>query len=103
MGRPRKVVYGKPTRPPIEFSREYEAVLPNGKTIIAGELIKIMGEYGTTFTFTSLTTNVETGVSWIECREMNKGQIGAFRAFYIDRVKKLPVRRKKRVRRTEDS
>jgi hypothetical protein len=35
MGRPRKVIYGKPTKPPIEFSREYEAVLPNGKTIIS--------------------------------------------------------------------
>jgi|688.fasta_scaffold491828_2 hypothetical protein len=98
MGRRRKVVLGKPTKPPVEFSREYEAVLPNGKTIVAGEIIKIMGEYGTTFRFDSLTTNVETGVSWIECRELYKGQIAAFRAFYIERVKKLPVRRKKRVK-----
>jgi hypothetical protein len=103
MGRPRKVILAAPTKPPVKFSREYEAILPNGKTIVAGELIKIMGEYGNTFTFTSLTTNVKTGVSWIECREMYKGQIGAFRAFYIDRVKKLPVRRKKRVKREPNS
>ena len=98
MGRPRKVVQAKPIgKPPVEFSREYEAVLPNGKKIIAGEIIKITGEYGTRFRFDSLTTNVATGVFWVECRELYKGQIGAFRAFYIERVKKLPVRRKKRV------
>lgn len=103
MGRPRKVVHAAPTKPPVEFSRIYEAVLPNGKTVVAGEIIKIMGEYGTTFRFDSLTTNVKTGVSWIECRELYKGQIGAFRAFYIERVKKLPVRRKKRVKREPNS
>lgn len=103
MGRPRKVIQANPTKPPVEFSREYEATLPNGRTVVAGEIIKIIGEYGATFRFDSLTTNVKTGVSWVECRQMHKGQIGAFRAFYIDRVKKMPVRRKKRVKRTEDS
>lgn len=96
MGRPRKVVYANPTKPPVEFSRVYEAELPNGRTIVAGEIIKIAGEYGMKFQFTSLTTNVATGKSWIECRELYKGNIHAFRAFSIDRVRKIPVRRKRR-------
>jgi hypothetical protein len=96
MGRPRKVVYAAPTEPPVRFDREYKATLPSGREIISGEIIKITGEYGATFKFESLTTNTKTGVSWIDCKEIHKGQVGQFRAFYIDRVKKQPVRRKKR-------
>ena len=96
MGRPKKVHYAAPKDPPVLWDRNYKATLPNGREIVSGEIIKITGEYGALFKFESLTTNTKTGVSWIDCKEMHKGQVGQFRAFYIDRVKKLPVRRKKK-------
>jgi hypothetical protein len=92
MGRHRKYVIPEIA---LKFQHEYSVELPNGKTIEAGENIKISGEYGGLFRFDSFTTNIETGSSWIECREFYKGQIGQYRAFYINRVKKIPVRRKR--------
>lgn len=78
-----------------KFSRVYEMPLGNF-TITKGELIKIQGEYGTRFKFHCITTNDETGVQWIDCFEMNKSQVGAMRAFRMDRIKRIPARRGKR-------
>ena len=96
MGRPKKMIYAAPKEPPVKFDREYRVTLPNGREVVSGELIKIVGEYGAIFRFDSLTSNPKTGKSWIDCRELHKGQTGPFRSFDIDRVKKLPVRRKKK-------
>lgn len=85
-----------------KFQREFVAELPNGRTIEAGENIKIIGEHGMVFRFHALTTNIETGVSWIDCHQIEKTRIAALRSFYIDRVKKIPVRRK-RVKREPNS
>jgi hypothetical protein len=98
MGRPRKVIYSAPTKPPIELYREYEVVLPTGRSVEADELIKIKGINATTFIFKSYVTNVATGAQWAECIELHRGRYAAWRFFYVDRIKKIPVRRKKRVK-----
>lgn len=87
----RKKVEAKPTK----FSRVYE--MPFGNfTIERGELIKIKDEWGVKFKFESITTNTETGAQWVDCFEVYKQQAGCFRAFDIDRVKRIPKRRGKR-------
>ena len=104
MGRHKKMVYAVPSKPPVRLRKEPVAMLPNGREIVSGEIVKISGEYGGIFRFDFLVTNEDTGVQWIDCRELHKGQIGQFRSFYLDRVKKVPTKRKKRsVNRTTDS
>ena len=90
-----------------EIAKKYEkqdfAVLPDGKIIEKDELIKIKGEHGLTFKFTDFVTNTENGKQWIDCVEIQRGRLGPIRSFYTDRVKKLPKKRGKRVRRAEDN
>lgn len=66
----------------------------DGFTIQSGDLIKIKGQYGGKFIFQGLITNRETGVQWIDCIELDRGQPGPFRSFYPDSVKRIPKRRK---------
>lgn len=102
MGRRKKVEFVLPEIAK-RYQRVYEVELPNGKTVVAGEIIKIAGEYGTTFRFDSFCTNTVNGAQWVDCRQIHRGQIGQFRAFRLEQVKKIPVRRKRRVNRTTDS
>jgi hypothetical protein len=67
----------------------------NGFLITAGDLVKVKGEYGTKFKVRGLTTNTETGAQWIDTFEMIRGQASAFRAFKIDRIKRVPQRGKR--------
>jgi hypothetical protein len=92
-----------------KFQRVYEYELPEGVTIVKGDIIKIkgknsagVGEWGETFKFDSFVTNTDTGVTWIECFEMYRGRAGVQRAFYPERIKRIPVRRK-RVSRTRSN
>ena len=66
----------------------------DGFTIESGDIIKVKGQYGGKFIFQSLVTNKETGVQWIDCIELDKGQPGPFRSFYPESVKRIPKRRK---------
>jgi len=79
-----------------KFDRVPEIVV-DGFTIVKGDLMKIRGEYGVRFKFDSLTTNTETNVQWVDCFEVTRGQVGAFRSFRIDRIKRIPKRRIKKV------
>jgi hypothetical protein len=103
MGRRKKT--GPVNLPEIakRYVKQDTATLLDGKIIEKDEVIKIKGEYGVSFKFTAFVTNLETGAEWIDCLEIYRGQLGAIRSFHIDRVKKLPKKRGKRVRRTEDS
>lgn len=83
------------------YVKEDTATLPDGKIIEKDEVIKIKGEYGISFRFTAFVTNTLTGAEWIDCLEIHRGQLGSIRSFHIDRVKKLPKKRGRRVRRTE--
>jgi hypothetical protein len=79
------------------FSRVYEMEYGNF-TIEKGDLIKISGEYGTKFKFLSITTNITTGATWVDCIETYRGQPGAFRSFAIDRVRRIPKKRTRKAK-----
>lgn len=69
-------------------------------TISRGDTIKIVGEHGTKFKFDNVVTNTETGSQWIDCFELHKGAVGAMRSFRMDRVKRIPNRRVKRMKKS---
>jgi hypothetical protein len=78
-----------------KFERSYEIQIGN-RTILSGEVIKINGEHGAKFKFISLVTNKETGVTWIDCFELDKNTASAWRSFKPDRIKVMPIKRGKR-------
>lgn len=81
-----------------KFQKVPELVI-DGFTISEGDLIKVRGEYGVRFKFSSLTTNIESGAQWIDCFEVFRGQVGAFRSFKSDRIKRIPKKRIKKVKK----
>lgn len=82
--------------PPSKFYREPEAILPTGRKIERGDMIRVSGEHGLRFRFDSLVTNKETGSQWIDCFEVYKARTGVLRSFKADRVKPMPKRRRRR-------
>jgi hypothetical protein len=80
---------------PTKFSRVYELQIGTF-TIVKGDIIKIQDEHGRKFKFDSVVTNTETGATWVDCFEMQKGSVGQFSSFAIERVKRIPARRGKR-------
>lgn len=91
MGRRKKVIIA-----PTKFHREAQAILPDGKVIDHGDMLKVVGEHGLRFKFDSLVTNTETGAQWIDCFEVYKMRSGVLRAFTADRIKPMPKRRRRR-------
>ena len=89
----KKVKASKPQT--TKFSREYSLQFGNF-TIAKGDIIKIDGEHGLKFQFDSLVTNTETGVSWVDCFEMDKGKPSSWRSFYPEKVKRIPTKRGRR-------
>ena len=87
----RNVVESAPTK----FKHEPTYVTPDGFEINQGDLIKIKGEYGVKFKFKHITTNTDTGSFWIDCFEVARGQVGAFRSFHVDKLKRVPQRGKR--------
>jgi hypothetical protein len=85
---------------PKEFSTESSFEL-NGFVISAGDTVKVEGEYGSRFKVQGLTTNTKTGSQWVDCFEINRGQIGALRSFKSDRIKRIP-QKGKRAKRVND-
>lgn len=77
-----------------KFDREYSITL-DGFQIEKGDLLKVRGEYGLRFKFDSLVTNTETGSQWVDCFEVHRGQVGCWRSFKIDKIKRIPKRRVK--------
>jgi hypothetical protein len=79
-----------------------DEIVVNGRTVAKGEIIKIDGEHGGRFKFNSLVTNRETGAQWIDCFEMQKGIVSAWRSFKSDRIKLIPIKRgRKNVNRSK--
>jgi hypothetical protein len=70
-------------------------ITEDGFEIKQGDLIKVQGEYGTRFKFQSLTRNADNTSVWVDCFEIFRGQVGAFRSFRIERVKRIPTRGKR--------
>lgn len=81
------------------FIREESFVTDDGKTIVRGDLIKIKGIWGVQFKFLHHVNNPKIDVSWIDCLELEKGVACGMRSFYPDRVKHIPKKRGKRVKR----
>lgn len=79
---------------PTDFSTESSFEL-NGFVINAGDTIKVEGEYGSRFKVYGLTVNTKTGSQWVDCFEINRGQIGALRSFKPDRIKRIPQKGKR--------
>lgn len=94
----RKIVKPVESYTTTKFERVYEMQSGNF-TIEKGDLIKIQGEYGSRFKFLCITTNSETGATWVDCVEMHRGQPGAFRAFRIDRVRRIPKKRPRKAKK----
>jgi hypothetical protein len=67
----------------------------DGFVVSEGDLIKVRGEYGSKFKVRGLTTNTETGAQWVDCFELIRGVPSQFRAFKLDRVKRIPQRGKR--------
>ena len=91
----------------LNYLREEEALLPDGFTIVRGDMFKVkgknsygVGEWGILFKFNYLVTNLESGKIYVECFEMFRGKAGAMRAFPLERIKRIPKKRSKRVRNT---
>jgi hypothetical protein len=77
-----------------KFERTYE-VQVGSRLILSGEIIKINGEHGSKFKFISLVTNKETGATWVDCFELDKNIVSAWRSFKTDRIKLMPIKRSK--------
>jgi hypothetical protein len=77
-----------------KFERSYELQVGT-RTVLPGEVIKINGEHGAKFKFISLVTNKETGATWIDCFELDKTIVSAWRSFKTDRIKLMPIKRGK--------
>ena len=65
-----------------------------GGIIECGDIVKIKGERGSLFKFVSLTQNNNNGLKWVDCIQYEKGIAKAIRSFDIDRIKRIPKRRK---------
>lgn len=79
---------------PSPFVRVYEMEV--GNFIIShGDIIKIEGEYGTKFKFDAVVTDPRNGSTWVDCFELEKGLVSRYRSFSVDRVKRIPTRRKR--------
>ena len=79
---------------PTKFIREERLVL-DGFEILSGDTIKVKGQYGVKFKFSSFTTNSETGSHWVDCFELHRGAVGSFRSFRVEDIKRVPIKRKR--------
>ena len=85
------------------FVRQDSMTTVSGRKVNAGDIIKIQGVWGTKFKFIELVTNPENGAVWVDCFELERGQVARYRAFRPERVKTVPKKRGKRVKRTRPS
>jgi hypothetical protein len=72
-----------------------ESVIVEGFEVIRGDIIKVKGQHGLKFKFHGYTTNVETGSTWVDCFELQKGMSTTFRAFKLEDIKRVPKKRKR--------
>ena len=85
------------------FVRQESFVTEDGRSVTRGDIIKIKGIWGTKFKFHEYVTNPKNNVSWIDCVELEKGVGCGMRSFYPERVKIVPKKRGKRVKRARSS
>lgn len=94
MGRRRKTIDNDP------FIREDYYQVSSSIVIRQGDIFKVQGEWGGKFRFHSFVTNPKNGAQWVDCFELQKGQVCAWRSFRPERIKHIPKKRGKRVNRS---
>ena len=91
MARPKKYIVP-------EIAKKYhteESVLVDGFEVVRGDIIKVKGQHGLKFKFHGFTTNTETGSTWVDCFELQRGVSATFRAFKLEDIKRVPKKRKR--------
>ena len=84
------------------YHREPTYTTPEGRTIEPGEIIKIKGEWGTKFKFIEYVRRTDDHAKeWIDCYELEKGQLCGYRSFKPDRIKALPKTKRRRSKKSE--
>jgi hypothetical protein len=81
-----------------EFKTDLErkdTMIVDGFEVEHGDLIKVAGQYGLRFKFDYLVTNTKTGSQWVDCFEVYRGQVGCYRSFKLDSVKRIPKKKKR--------
>lgn len=66
------------------------------REVTAGDIVKVYGVYGEKFKIIGLVTNTLNGIQWVDCYSLSKGVPAQTRAFYLDRIKPLPRKRKRK-------
>jgi len=90
MVRQRNKSKAKPTR----LIRSPEMIV-DGFVVEQGDIIKVQDEWGMRFKFDNFVTDPETGAEWVDCYEVYKMRTGCLRSFKIERIKRIPKRRKR--------
>lgn len=105
MARLKQVEYTRLPEIARKFTHEDSWQTPDGFTIVSGDFIKIkgknsfgVGEWGITFKVKTFCTNLETGKQWVDCYEMYRGRAGVMRSFPLERIKRIPKKRTKKVK-----
>jgi hypothetical protein len=83
------------------YHREPTYTTPEGRVIEPGEVIKIKGIWGIKFKFKEYVRRTDSGAEWIDCFELEKGQLCGHRSFRPDRVKPMPKSRRKRKKKNQ--
>ena len=78
------------------YIRTPEFTMPDGRVIQRGEIIKIDGEWGGKFKFHEYVVRTDSGIDWIDCFEIVKGYSSGWRSFRTDRIKPIPIRKKRK-------
>ena len=78
------------------YDRSPGYTLESGRTISEGEVIKIDGIWGTKFKFKEHVFKTDSGKEWIDCYELEKGVNCGLRSFYPERIRPIPIRRRRR-------
>lgn len=78
------------------YDRKSEYKLENGRTISEGEVIKIDGVWGVKFKFKEHVIRTDNGKEWIDCYELEKGISCSLRSFYPERIKPMPIRKRRK-------
>lgn len=88
-----------PRRKKVEVKESYFTTVPyleiDGFAINRGDIIKVIGEHGARFKFVGLTTNTLTGSFWVDCFEIINAVPSVFRSFRVERIKRIPIRKKR--------
>lgn len=81
-----------------EFKSDLErqdTMIIDGFEVVHGDLIKVSGQYGLRFKFDYFVTNTRTGSQWVDCFEVYRGQVGCYRSFKLEAIKRIPKKKKR--------